>query len=235
MDEVDEVRLYFNCLGTLDGTHIRVNVPNADRPRYRTRKSEITTNVLGLCSQDMQFIYVLSGWEGSAHDARVLRDAVTKSNVLKVPSGFYYLVDSGYANCPGFLAPFRGQRYHLSSWADGHRPETPEEFFNMKHASARNVIERTFGLPKIHWKILASPSFYSIATQRRIINACCLLHNFIRWEMIEDPAEDEFEPTSLEESVEDDNEHIVAVQPTNEWTQFRQELAVNMFNMSQSQ
>ncbi|XP_039128388.1 protein ALP1-like [Dioscorea cayenensis subsp. rotundata] len=178
----------------------------------------------------MQFIYVLSGWEGSAHDGRVLRDAITKPNGLKVPNGFYYLVDSGYANCPGFLAPFRGQRYHLSSWSDGHQPVTPEEFFNMKHASARNVIERTFGLLKIRWKILASPSFYSIATQRRIINVCCLLHNFIRKEMIEDPAEDEVGTLSLEENIEDEIGNITTVEPTNEWTELRNQMAVDMFN-----
>ena len=64
-----------------------MNVSKVDRPRYRTRKAEISTNVLGVCSHDMQFIYVLSGWEGSAHDGRVLRDAVTKPNGLKVPIG----------------------------------------------------------------------------------------------------------------------------------------------------
>ncbi|XP_039120006.1 uncharacterized protein LOC120256373 [Dioscorea cayenensis subsp. rotundata] len=117
------------CLGALDGTHIRINVPKVDRPRYRSRKSEITTNILGVYDQDMQFTYVLSGWEGSAHDGRVLRNAITKPNGLRVPNGFYYLVDAGYANCPGFLAPFRGQRYHLSVWADGHQPRTPQEFF----------------------------------------------------------------------------------------------------------
>nr|XP_011468510.1 PREDICTED: uncharacterized protein LOC105352652 [Fragaria vesca subsp. vesca] len=73
-----------NCLGALDGTHIRVKVPERDKPRYRTRKSEIATNVLGACSQDLRFIYVLPGWEGSAHDARVLKDALSRRNGLKV-------------------------------------------------------------------------------------------------------------------------------------------------------
>lgn len=78
-----------NCLGALDGTHIRVNVPERDKPRYRNRKCEISTNVLGVCSQDLMFIYVLPGWEGSAHDARVLRDAMSRRNGLKVPNGNY--------------------------------------------------------------------------------------------------------------------------------------------------
>ena len=28
--------------------------------------------------------------------------------------GCYYLVDAGYTNGEGFLAPYRGTRYHLS-------------------------------------------------------------------------------------------------------------------------
>ncbi|KAG6487304.1 hypothetical protein ZIOFF_055890 [Zingiber officinale] len=71
-----------NCLGALDGTHIKVRVPTEDRPRYRTRKGEIATNVLAACSQDMQFTYVLSGWEGSAVDSRV--------NMASNPSGESY-------------------------------------------------------------------------------------------------------------------------------------------------
>ncbi|EOY10236.1 Uncharacterized protein TCM_025594 isoform 2 [Theobroma cacao] len=104
--------------------------------------------MLGVCTPDMQFVFVLLGWEGSVADGRVLRDALRRRNGLKVPNGCYYLVDAGYTNCEGFLAPFRGQRYHLNEWRQGHEPSSPEEFFNMKHAAARNVIERCFGLLK---------------------------------------------------------------------------------------
>ncbi|KAL6222784.1 hypothetical protein ACLB2K_006174 [Fragaria x ananassa] len=91
-----------------DETYIRVHVLEADKPRYRSRKNEIATNVLGVCSQDMQFIYVLPGWEGSATNSRVLRDAISWRHGLRVPHGYYYLVDAGYPNGKGFLAPYRG-------------------------------------------------------------------------------------------------------------------------------
>ncbi|PPD68285.1 hypothetical protein GOBAR_DD34838 [Gossypium barbadense] len=151
-----------NCLGVLDGTHIKIRVPTIDKPRYRTRKGDIATNMLGVCTPEMQFVYVLPGWEGSVADGRVLRDAISRRHGLKVPHGCYYLVDVGYTNCEGFLAPFRGQRYHLNEWRQGYQPSSPQEFFNMKHASARNIIERCFGLLKLRWGILRSPSFYPI-------------------------------------------------------------------------
>ena len=58
-----------------------------DTPRFRTRKGGIATNILGVCSQDMEFIFVLPGWEGSAADLRVLRDAISRPQGLRVPQG----------------------------------------------------------------------------------------------------------------------------------------------------
>ncbi|XP_052110288.1 protein ALP1-like [Arachis duranensis] len=111
-DRMDERWKWFkNFLGALDGTHIKVNVLEADKPRYQNRKGDITTNVLGVVAPDMQFIYVLAGWEGSAADSRVLQDALFR-NEFSVFQGHYYLRDAGYMNCEGFLAPYRGQKYH---------------------------------------------------------------------------------------------------------------------------
>lgn len=230
-DSMDERWKWFKgCLGALDGTHIKVRVSSEDKPKYRTRKNEIATNVLGVCSQDMQFIYVLTGWEGSAADGRVLRDAISRRNCLAVPRGCYYLVDAGYANCDGFLAPFRGQRYHLNDWSDRHQPTTAEELFNMKHSTARNVIERLFGLLKNRWGILRSPSYYPIKIQNRIIMACCLLHNFIRQEMGGYHGEGEGGGHLKNNEVDVDEELVTVIEPSNEWTTFRKNLAVNMFN-----
>ncbi|KAL0320106.1 UNVERIFIED_CONTAM: hypothetical protein Sradi_5272100 [Sesamum radiatum] len=141
------------CLGALDGTYIDVKVPDLEKGRYCTRKGHVAVNVLSVCNMNMQFIYVLTGWEGSAADSRVLRDAITRPDGLRVPTGKYYLCDNGYTNGDGFLAPCRGVRYHLREWDRGTiGPQNKEELFNLKHSSARNVIEHTsFGLLKVRW------------------------------------------------------------------------------------
>ncbi|KAL8484471.1 hypothetical protein ACS0TY_026958 [Phlomoides rotata] len=60
------------CLGALDGTLIDVTVPEIDKARYRTRKGIIAVNVLATCDRRMHFIYMLTGWEGSAAEAHVV-------------------------------------------------------------------------------------------------------------------------------------------------------------------
>ncbi|KAH6783242.1 hypothetical protein C2S52_008201 [Perilla frutescens var. hirtella] len=179
-----------DCLGALDDTYIPVKVLQSDKARYKNRKGNVTVNMLVVCDQNMNYVYVLTGCEGSVADSRVLRDAISRSNGLKVPIGNYYLCDGGYTNVNGFLAPYEGVRYHLQEWDSASLvPTNPHEYFNLKHAKARYVIERSFGLLNGRWAILRSTSFYPIKVQNRIIMACCLLHNFIRTYMPYDPLE----------------------------------------------
>ncbi|KAF7826416.1 protein ALP1-like [Senna tora] len=75
--------------------------------RKPTSVLEGSTDIKWKWFKDMQFIYVLPGWEGSAHDSRVLRNAISIRNGLKVPRGYYNLCDTGYPNEEGFLTPYR--------------------------------------------------------------------------------------------------------------------------------
>lgn len=55
---------------------------------FRGRKSFATQNVMAAVDFDMKFTYVLAGWEGTAHDAVVLADALERENGgLRVPEG----------------------------------------------------------------------------------------------------------------------------------------------------
>ncbi|KAI8573060.1 hypothetical protein RHMOL_Rhmol01G0249300 [Rhododendron molle] len=81
-----------NCLGALDGTYVPVNPPTADKPRYRSRKCEIATNVLGVCTRDLKFVFILSGWERSAIDFRILQNVIERLDGLIVPHGMFHIL-----------------------------------------------------------------------------------------------------------------------------------------------
>ena len=103
---------YFkDTICAVDGTHILAKVSNQDIVHFRNWKGEITQNVLAICTFGLYFSYLVPGWEGSAHDGRVLQWALR--NGLEVAEGKYFLVDAGYALRKGFLVPYRGIRYHL--------------------------------------------------------------------------------------------------------------------------
>ncbi|XP_024019754.1 uncharacterized protein LOC112091129 [Morus notabilis] len=109
-----------DCVRALDGMHVPCVSPRETAELYRNRKGYFSLNVLTVCSFDLRFTYMLSGWEGSAHDARVLASALDhpRKRFSILPPGKFYLVDSGYANNGCFMAPYRGTTYHLQELLD---------------------------------------------------------------------------------------------------------------------
>ncbi|GKV15184.1 hypothetical protein SLEP1_g25986 [Rubroshorea leprosula] len=129
-----------DCIGAIDGTHILACVKKEDQIRFiNGRKGIPTQNVMAACSFDLQFTFVLAGWEGTAHDARIFQYAIRKKelNFPKPPPGKYYLVDARYPQIQGYLGPYKGTRYHLSDFERGGEPRGYKEIFNRWHSSLR--------------------------------------------------------------------------------------------------
>ncbi|XP_020677924.2 putative nuclease HARBI1 [Dendrobium catenatum] len=169
-----------NAVGAIDGTHIPAVISTNLQNRYCNRKGFTSQNVMATVSFDRQFVYVASGWEGSAADMRVLRWAVEQGQ-FEVPRNKYFLVDSGYANTDRLIAPFRGYRYHLADYRERttRRYAAEQELFNHCHAQLRNVVERTFGIWKEQFQVLTHMRQFPISVQAYIVIACAVMHNFI--------------------------------------------------------
>lgn len=169
-----------NCIGALDGVHISAFVGSAENNIFRDRKKNISQNVLGAVNFDMTFSYVLTGWEGSAHDGRVLEDAKTKG--FPHVQGKFMLGDCGYALSSTVLTPHRGVRCHLKEFqaANAGGPRNAKELFNLKHSSLRNVVERSFGVIKKRFPILVVMPSFHFPYQCELVSCCVLIHNFIR-------------------------------------------------------
>jgi hypothetical protein len=184
------------AIGAMDGTHINCCPSSEERHLARNRKGGVSQNTLACCGFDMRFQYMLSGWDGCAADASMYNDA--RLSDLTIPEGKYYLADAGFGMCDSLLIPYRGVRYHLAEWGRAsvrysslvflkamahfmlYRPVNKEELYNLRHASARNVVERIFGVLKRRFVILTHPPEYSMEIQARIPPALAATHNFIR-------------------------------------------------------
>ena len=76
-------------------------------------------------------------------------------------------------------------------------PQTPQELFNLRHSSLRNVVERIFGVAKRRFRLMVAAPEYSPEVQAKVIPALCALHNFIR---IHDP--DDLDDQDWQEEIE---------------------------------
>ncbi|XP_072150119.1 protein ALP1-like [Setaria viridis] len=216
---------YFkDCVGVIDGTHIYTRVPAKMQSAFRGRKHYTTQNVLAAVDFDLKFTYVLAGWEGSAHDATILADALEREDGLRVPEGKFYLVDAGYACRPGFLPPYRGTRYHLNEFGGRNYPTNPRELFNLRHSSLRVTVERAFGALKNRFRIIDNKPFHPFKTQVKLVLACCILHNWILGHGPDEviPLESTWKPNSV-------NGHGVPVDDNAAWASVRDEWANEMW------
>ena len=75
------MKLSGNCkipivVGALDGTHITiVALDNGNKVDYYNRKQRYNTNTQAVVAGDMTFLSVATGYPGSLHDSRVLRNS----------------------------------------------------------------------------------------------------------------------------------------------------------------
>ncbi|CAI0462703.1 unnamed protein product [Linum tenue] len=126
------------------------------------------------------FTYVLAGWEGTASDSRIIKNAFARPHGLVIPEGKYYLGDGGLMLRGSLLTPYRHVRYHLKeSSLDG--TKNAKELFNHRHASLRKSIDRAFGVVTKRFPIISTGSEpqYSFDTTTDIILPCCIIHNFL--------------------------------------------------------
>ncbi|PKI49544.1 hypothetical protein CRG98_030081 [Punica granatum] len=97
-DEFDVTRDEFDdCIDAIDGTHVAACVPKENRVTYCDRNCEITQNVLAACSHQIIFTYVMIGW--------FLSDATRLELFLASYGEQHYVVDAGFLNTLGYVAP----------------------------------------------------------------------------------------------------------------------------------
>ncbi|EJD45179.1 transposase [Auricularia subglabra TFB-10046 SS5] len=178
------------CIDAADGSHLECSPTEADYGRYLNRKGFKSINALAASNFDMRFVYILSGWEGSAADSTIFEDA--RATDFTIPPGRCYVADAGFPSCDELLVPYRGVRYHLREWqASGATPMTHEELFNLCHARLRNIIERIFGIMKKRYAVLREGSAWPVETEAALFPALCAIHNFICIHNLQDMGEDD--------------------------------------------
>ncbi|KAE8230370.1 hypothetical protein CF326_g4636 [Tilletia indica] len=168
-----------DVVGAIDGSHVPAHAPLKIRDRFWNRKGATSFNILAVCDFDMKFNYILSGWEGSTSDSFLWKKGLEGG--LRLQGNQKLLGDSGFPLSQKLLIPYRGVRYHLKEYAAGtKRPRNAKELYNRRHAGARSVIERSFGVIQARFKILTTGCHFDMQTQADLFSALAVVHNHIR-------------------------------------------------------
>lgn len=196
-----------NCIGAIDGKHIRIVKPAHSGTLYYNYKHFFSTVLLAVCDANYCFTAVDIGDYGKNSDSSIFKNStfyrklfkkelnipentlLPQSNGSKFP--FVIVGDEAFGLSQNVMRPYGGR--HLS---------TKKKVFNYRLSRARRFIECTFGILSNKWRIFHRPLNVSEEFAYDIIKACVILHNFVR---IRDGNTLEFEDTLFYEGLLDED------------------------------
>jgi hypothetical protein len=174
-----------NCIGAIDGKHVRVVKPKHSGSLYYNYKHYCSIQLLAICDANYCFTYVEIGDFGKNNDASIYNNSrfnkKLQAGTLNIPEPAYLpgkndckmpfvlVGDEAFALSNAMMRPYGGK-------------DLPQNktVFNYCLSRARRFIECSFGILTNKWRIFHRPLNVNIELAIDIIKACVVLHNFVR-------------------------------------------------------
>jgi len=184
-----------NCIGALDGKHIRIEKFLHTGSENFNYKHFHSTVLMACCDADGLFTVIEPGFAGRKSDGGIFKACATnywithgdfniplpsplRHDERNTPFPYYFVGDEAFPLKPYLLRP-----YSRNSLGDNE----PNKIFNYRLSRARRVVENAFGILAARWRcfrghIEVQPEFVD-----KIVLASCCLHNMLC-------TDNEFEP-----------------------------------------
>jgi hypothetical protein len=175
-----------NCIGAVDGKHVRVVCPRRSGSYYFNYKDYYSVVLMAVVNHRYEFIYVDTGAEGKASDGGIWRQcsffhALNRDdNPLNIPAPTLLpgqteptpnvlLADDAFALSSNLMKPFPGTNLIRR-----------DRIFNYRLSRGRRIVENTFGIMTTKFRIFHQPIAFQPLRADKVIMAAVCLHNFLR-------------------------------------------------------
>ncbi|KAM5165210.1 LOW QUALITY PROTEIN: uncharacterized protein ACMZJ9_007653 [Mantella aurantiaca] len=171
-----------NCLGAIDGKHIRMVMPPASGSRYFNYKKNFSV-VLMAVADDYNLIFIDVGSYGSAPDSSVFQHSQfykkRTQGQLDIPEPcplpgtsdsdlpMVFVADEAFAISDNLMRPYSSRSL-----------DEKRSNFNYRLSKARRMVECTFGILANKWRVLHTAISLNVNNAVEVIKAACILHNF---------------------------------------------------------
>ncbi|XP_051153689.1 uncharacterized protein LOC127276973 [Leptopilina boulardi] len=183
-DEYEARWKFPNCIGALDGKHIRIIKPPHSASAFFNYKKFFSFVLMAMCDANYTFTWIdvgdygglsdssVFGATGFAHDLESGRYPLPEGKNLPGTNQFlpYFIIgDAGLGVEPYLMRPY-SQKF-IKSFR--------EENFNFRLSSARMPIEISFGILVSRFRILSGMLSLKMSTSINIVKCLVCLHNFL--------------------------------------------------------
>lgn len=181
-----QIRCQFpNCLGAIDGKHVRIRKPKMSGSLFYNYKNYFSVVLLAIVDANYKFIYIDVGAFGKESDSTIFERTPfyrkLENNELNIPrnqplpgtSGpnmpYTFIGDEAFSLSEDIMRPFSGKV--LSD---------KKRIFNYRLSRARRNVESAFGILSNKWQIFHKAINVNVDLSILLIKTCCALHNFVR-------------------------------------------------------
>ncbi|XP_069588524.1 uncharacterized protein [Ranitomeya imitator] len=178
------VCVFPNCLGAVDGKHIRIIKPARTGSEFFNYKKYFSVVLMAIADADCRFIAVDIGAFGRGNDSQTFKNSdmgrcvygnnfnfpmpQPLPNTQGPPLPFVMVGDEAFQMCENLLKPYSSRDLNHTI-----------RIFNYRLTRARRTVECTFGILVAKWHILASAINLKVETVDEVVKACVVLHNYI--------------------------------------------------------
>lgn len=175
-----------NCLGAIDGKHIRIRPPPNSGSHYYNYKKFHSIVLMAVADANLMITYIDVGENGRMSDGGIWGRSSLKS-----------ALDHGRLNIPvpkplthepqGRSFPFTfigdaafGLGINMMRAFPGENRDIAERVFDYRLSRARRVVENVFGLLSSRFQVLDSGMRIHPDKVVKVVKATCVLHNLLR-------------------------------------------------------
>lgn len=176
-----------NCLGALDGKHIRIEkLPNSGSLNFNYKSYH--SIVLMACSDaDGLFTYIETGFAGRNSDGGIYRASTIKHFIeggnLDIPAPLRLPNDDNNCEFPFYFVgdeAFPLTHYLLRPYPQRVLDNT-KRIFNYRLSRGRKTVECAFGMMTEKFQVLSTAiKCHDHAKINNIVKSLCILHNYVR-------------------------------------------------------
>lgn len=173
-----------NCIGAVDGKHIEIIKPHDSGSMFFNYKGYFSIVLMAVVDSEYRFTFVDIGAYGKDADPTIFGNTSfwkdVESGKLELPPPkplpetndsvpYVFVGDEAFSLHTNMMRPFGGRLHSVT-----------KRVFNYRLTVARRFVECAFGILSNKWRIFHRPLNVSIPLATRIVQACCVLHNFVR-------------------------------------------------------
>lgn len=173
-----------NCIGSIDGKHIKLKCPDNSGSQYFCYNNFFLLVLLAVVDPYYKFMVVDIGSYGRHSDSGIFenslfyREYIDEKTILPpkplpgtdTPVPHVLVGDEGFALQTYLMRPYPKQ---------GVINNVRKKQFNLHLSRARRVVENAFGILAMKWRVFLRAIEADVETADYIVKAACCLHNYV--------------------------------------------------------